>query len=272
MVRSLWSAASGMIAQQTNIDTIAHNLSNVNTTGYKAEVAEFKSLLYQTLQTRTTTANGEEKPVAAQVGLGTRVTSIAAQFSQGAFQDTESNTDFAISGTGFYCVQGPNDRKLYTRNGNFFLNTNAEGGLTLCTSEGYPVLDTNEKEIKFSRNMTTSRIIASTDGEFFYPDSNGVPKSLGMTIGLWQFNNPTGLDKVGGSFYTESVASGEAINEAKSTNVQKSEIVQGYLEMSNVQIVDEMVEMIIAQRAYEINAKAVTTSDEMLQTANSLKR
>lgn len=272
MVRSLWSAASGMIAQQTNIDTIAHNLSNVNTTGYKTEVAEFKSLLYQTLQTRTTTKNGEEKPVAAQVGLGTRNTSIAAQFSQGSFQDTESNTDFAVSGDGFFCIQGPNNTKLYTRNGNFFLNTNSEKGLTLCTSEGYPVLDTKGAEIKFSSSYNTSKLIVGTDGSFYYPDAKGIPQSLNMQIGMYQFNNPTGLDKAGGSFFTESVASGPALNEATNNNVKKSEIVQGYLEMSNVQIVDEMVEMIIAQRAYEINAKAVTTSDEMLQTANNLKR
>ena len=102
MVRSLWSAATGMVAQQTNIDTIANNLANVNTTGYKTEVANFKSLLYQTLQTRTTTANGDQKPVGAQVGLGVRNSSISSIFSQGAFQDSESTTDFAISGKGLF--------------------------------------------------------------------------------------------------------------------------------------------------------------------------
>lgn len=272
MVRSLWSAASGMIAQQTNIDTIAHNLSNVNTTGYKTEVAEFKSLLYQTLQTRTTTANGEEKPVAAQVGLGTRNSSISAQFGQGAFRDTESTTDFAISGKGFFALQGPNNRTLYTRNGNFYLNPNASGGLTLCSSEGYPVLNTAGQPITFSSSYTSSRLQVGSDGSFYYPDANNNPQPLNITIGLWQFNNPTGLDKAGGSFYTQSIASGVAMNESTTQNLEKSEIVQGYLEQSNVQIVDEMVNMIVAQRAYEINAKAVTTSDEMLQTANNLKR
>lgn len=272
MVRSLWSAATGMIAQQTNIDTIANNLANVNTTGYKTEVANFKSLLYQTLQTKTTTANGETKPVGAQVGLGVRNSSIGSIFSQGAFQDSESTTDFAISGKGFFAIAGDDGNTYYTRNGNFFLSTNDNGGLTLCTSDGYPVLSTTGREITFNRNYTASNLSVSEEGEFYYPDADNNPQPLGITIGLYQFNNPTGLDKIGGSYYRETTASGEAINEARSSNVEKSTIVQGYLERSNVQVVDEMVNMIVAQRAYEMNSKAITTSDEMLQQANNLKR
>lgn len=272
MVRSLWSAATGMIAQQTNIDTIANNLANVNTTGYKTERADFKSLLYQTLQTRTTTANGDSKPVGAQVGLGVRNSSISSIFGQGAFQDSESTTDFAISGKGFFAVMGDDGNTYYTRNGNFFLSTNDAGGLTLCTSDGYPVLSTTGREIRFNRNYTASNLTVSEDGEFYYPDGDGNPQSLGITIGLYQFNNPTGLDKIGGSYFAQSTASGEAINESRSNNVEKSTIVQGYLERSNVQVVDEMVNMIVAQRAYEMNSKAITTSDEMLQQANNLKR
>ncbi len=272
MVRSLWSAATGMIAQQTNIDTIANNLANVNTTGYKTEVANFKSLLYQTLQTRTTTANGEIKPVGAQVGLGVRNSSISPIFKQGAFQDSESDTDFAINGKGFFGVVAENGDTYYTRNGNFYLSRNDSGGLTLCTADGYPVLNTAGREITFNRNYVASNLSVSEDGEFFYPDADGNPQSLGITIGLFQFNNPTGLNRLGGSYYGESTASGEAINEARSNNVEKSEIVQGYLERSNVQVVDEMVNMIVAQRAYEMNSKAITTSDEMLQQANNLKR
>ncbi len=248
MVRSLWSAATGMIAQQTNIDTIANNLANVNTTGYKTEVANFKSLLYQTLQTATTTANGESKPVGAQVGLGVRNSSISSIFKQGAFQDSVSDTDFAISGKGFFAVMADDGNTYYTRNGNFFLSTNDGGGLTLCTSDGYPVL--------------------STTG----PDGDNNLQPLGIKIGLYQFNNPTGLDKMGGSYYRETVVSGEALNETRSANVEKSTIIQGYLERSNVQVVDEMVNMIVAQRAYEMNSKAITTSDEMMQQANNLKR
>ena len=273
MVRSLWSAATGMVAQQTNIDTIANNLANVNTTGYKTEIANFKSLLYQTLQTQTTTANGDPKPVGAQVGLGVRNSSISSIFSQGAFQDSESTTDFAISGKGFFAIAGDDDETYYTRNGNFFLNTNDSGGLTLCTSEGYAVLDTKGKEITFNKKYTASNLTVSEEGEFYYPDADNNPQPLGITIGLYQFNNPTGLEKIGGSYFRETLASGEAINETKkSGDIEKSTIVQGYLERSNVQVVDEMVNMIVAQRAYEMNSKAITTSDEMLQQANNLKR
>jgi len=272
MVRSLWSAATGMIAQQTNIDTIANNLANVNTTGYKTEVANFKSLLYQTLQTRTTTANGDPKPVGAQVGLGVRNSSIASIFSQGAFQDSESTTDFAISGKGLFAVRADDGDTYYTRNGNFFLNTNDSGGLTLCTSDGYAVLDTRGREIVFNKNYTASNLTVTEDGQFCYPDADNNPQPLGIQIGLFQFNNPTGLEKLGGSYYHVTAASGDAINESRSTNLEKSTIVQGYLERSNVQVVDEMVNMIVAQRAYEMNSKAITTSDEMMQQANNLKR
>ena len=119
MMRALYTAATGMIAEQTNLDTISHNLSNVNTTGYKAERTEFKSLLYQTLQTRTTTANGERKPVGAQVGLGTRVAAVTSIFRQGPMLESELDTDFAISGAGFFAVRGIDGETYYTRNGSF---------------------------------------------------------------------------------------------------------------------------------------------------------
>jgi len=271
MVRSLWSAATGMIAQQTNMDTISNNLANVNTTGYKTEVANFKSLLYQTLQTATTTANGTNKPTSFQVGLGTRNNSISSIFKQGSFRSSESNTDFAISGDGFFAVKDENDNTIYTRNGNFYLSTNDSGGLTLCTADGYPVQSTTGKDITFGKAYSASGLSTSADGKFYYTDDDGEQEDLDIQIGLYQFNNPTGLNKIGGSYYSESVASGEAINESKSDTIQKSEIVQGYLESSNVQVVDEMVNMIVAQRAYEMNAKAITTTDEMMQLANNLK-
>ncbi len=273
MVRSLWSAATGMIAQQTNIDTIANNLANVNSTGYKTEVAGFKSLLYQTIQTNTTTANGDPKPVGSQVGLGVRESSISSIFKQGSFQASESDTDFAIDGKGFFAIQSDRDEQTYyTRNGNFYLNTNDGGGLTLCTADGYAVLDSKGKAITFNKKYAASKLSVSDEGEFMYPDENNNPQPLGIYIGLYQFNNPTGLEKVGSSYYVQSPASGEVINEAKSSTVEKSKIVQGYLEASNVQVVDEMVNMIVAQRAYEMNSKAITTTDEMLQQANNLKR
>lgn len=270
MVRSLWSAATGMIAQQLNVDTIAHNLSNVNTTGYKTDVAEFQSLLYQTLQTRTTSANGEEKPGSAQVGLGVRNSSISSIFTQGEMRESTSPTAFAIEGEGFFCIRGLDGGNYYTRNGNFFISEGNDG-LTLCTAEGYPVLDTDGNEIVFDPDMVVSKISVTNGGSFCYPDETNNPRELGMTIGVYQFNNPTGLFKTDGGYYQETAASGDAMNEADNNNLEKSKIVQGFLEASNVKVVDEMVNLIIAQRAYEMNSKAITTTDQMMQTANQLK-
>ena len=135
MVRSLWTAATGMIAQQVNVDTIANNLANVNTTGYKTEGAEFKSLLYQDIQAKTTSGNGATKPVAAQVGLGVRSSSITTIFRQGNFYESSSNTAFAISGDGFFAVRAMDGETYFTRNGNFTWAT-GNGGLNLTTSDG----------------------------------------------------------------------------------------------------------------------------------------
>lgn len=271
MMRSLWSAASGMIAQQTNVDTIANNLANVNTTGYKNEKAEFKTLLYQTLQTRTTTANGEEKPIPAQVGLGTRVMAITSSFEQGALLASESDTAFAINGDGFFAVRGIDGNTYYTRNGDFKLSIGNEG-LMLATSEGYPVLDTQGNPIILPDNVTASNLEVSSDGTFGYknPDKTYVP--LDISLGLFQFNNPAGLEKLPSGLFNVTAASGAALNEATAPNLQTSEIRQKYLEGSNVQVADEMVNLIVAQRAYEMNSKAIQATDEMLGQANQLKR
>ncbi len=271
MVRSLWTAATGMNAQQTNVDTIANNLANVNTTGYKAEVAEFKSLLYQTLQTKTTTANGENKPVGAQVGLGVRNSAITSVFKQGSFMASESNTAYAISGDGFFALRGVDGETYYTRNGNFLFTT-AQNGMMLANSDGLPVLDTAGNPIVLGEDYTASKIELDSEGRLLYPDAQNNMQPIGVQIGLFQFTNPSGLEKIDSTMYAVSPASGAAINEATSNNVQKSSVVQGYLEGSSVQVADEMVNLIIAQRAYEMNSKAITTTDEMLQQANQLKR
>lgn len=270
MVRSLWTAATGMMAQQTNVDTIANNLSNVNTTGYKTGVAEFQSLLYQNLQTRTTSANGETKPGSAQVGLGVRNSSISTIFTQGALLDSSSDTAFAIEGDGFFSIRGADGGTYYTRNGNFFLSQGV-GGLTLCTSEGYPVLDSNGRSIVFDDDMVSSKITITGDGQFCYPDDTGNPQPLGIRIGVHQFNNPSGLYKNDGGYFEVTDSSGEAMNEATNNSLKTSRVVQGYLEGSNVKVVDEMVNLIVAQRAYEMNSKAISTTDQMMQTANQLK-
>lgn len=271
MVRSLWSAATGMIAQQTAVDTISNNIANINTTGYKTSQNEFKSLLYQELQSKTTSANGEQKPIESQVGLGVRNSSITTMFTQGSLYDSTSETAFAINGDGFFAVKGHDGNTYYTRNGNFQLST-SQNGLTLCTSDGDPVLDTKGNKITFTRDMSASNISANNDGEFFYPDETGNAQPLGVRIGVYQFNNPSGLEKQDGNLYMPTDASGDAINEATATNITKSKVIQGYLEGSNVQLADEMVNLIVAQRAYEANSKAITVSDEMMSQANQLKR
>lgn len=271
MVRSLWTAATGMVAQQTNIDTIANNLANVNTNGYKTQVNEFKSLLYQNMQTKTTSANGDAKPSSAQVGLGVRNASISSSFRQGNMLAADSDTAFAIDGKGFFAVRGEDGNTYYTRNGNFKF-TLATNGNMLATSEGLPVLDSAGKAIVLDDNYIISQISVSKDGQLCYPDEQNNPQPIGITIGVFQFNNANGLEKLSDSLYQQTAASGQAINEATNTAVEKSSVIQGYLEGSNVQVVDEMVNMIVAQRAYELNSKAITASDEMLQQANNLRR
>lgn len=271
MIRSLWSAATGMQAQQLAVDTISNNISNINTTGYKTSQNEFKSLLYQELQTKTTSANGDAKPINSQVGLGVRPSSITTIFTQGSFYESTNNFAFAVQGDGFFAVQGRDGNTYYTRNGNFQISIGSKG-LELTTTDGEPVLNTQGKPIIFNQNMTASNISVTADGEFCYPDASGNPQPLGARIGLYQFNNPSGLEKHDSSLYEVTASSGNAINEANATNIKKSSIAQGYLEGSNVQLADEMVNLIVAQRAYEANSKAITTSDEMMGQANQLKR
>jgi flagellar basal-body rod protein FlgG len=271
MVRSLWTAATGMIAQQTNVDTIANNLANVNTNGYKTQVNEFKSLLYQNIQTKTTSANGETKPSSAQVGLGVRNASISSVFTTGSMLASESDTAFALDGRGFFAVRGSDGNTYYTRNGNFQFALASSGNM-LATSEGLPVLDTAGNPIILDDSYVISKITVSSDGSLCYPDEQNNAQPIGIQIGVYQFNNPNGLDKLSDSLYQQTAASGAPINEATNDNVEKTKVIQGYLEGSNVQIVDEMVNMIVAQRAYELNSKAITASDEMLQQANNLRR
>lgn len=272
MMRSLWTAASGMIAQQNNVDTIANNLSNVNTIGYKTETAEFKSLLYQEIASKTTSANGENKPVGAQVGLGVRNSSITSHYRQGHFQTTEEPLDVAINGNGFFAVRMLDGGTAYTRNGNFYLAVAPGDGYMLTNSEGLAVMNTDGNPIYFEDDITMKDIVIDTDGEVCLLDENNNPQKTGARIALFQFSNPSGLEKGSNGLLLESEASGIAMNEEEYPNLKKSLLKQGYLEMSNVQVADEMVNLIVAQRAYELNSKAITTSDEMMQTANNLKR
>lgn len=272
MMRSLYTAASGMMAQQTGVDIIANNLANVNTVGYKRESTEFKSLLYQNLQAKTTSANGENKPVSAQVGLGSRVSAVTSHYTQGAINATDRNTDFAIEGNGFFAIVDVNtDETLYTRNGSFAFSTAAEGHM-LCTSDGNPVLGSDGNPIVLSNEYNISKVTVDTDGNLLYPDEDNNPAQMGIKIGLFQFANPAGLEKTGNSLLRETDASGVPLNEDYDDIGKKSTLRQGYLEASNVQVATEMVNLITAQRAYELCSKAITTSDTMMEQANNLKR
>lgn len=274
MVRSLWSGATGMIAQQNNVDTIANNIANVNTTGYKTEVNEFKSLLYQTIQTRTTSANGENKPIGAQVGLGVRNAAISSQFTQGSLLASESSSALAINGEGFFSVKGEDGNVYYTRDGNFNWSLGPNNMLMLTNADGLPVLNENGQPIQVNRaTHVSSKLQIDEDGQLWYPnEENNLEKIQGMVIGVYQFQNPKGLQKQGNNLYKVTAASGDALNEATNANLSKSQIRQGYLENSNVQVADEMVNLIIAQRAYEMNSKVIQASDTMMQEANELRR
>ncbi len=272
MMRALYTGATGMISEQTNVDTIANNLANVNTTGYKSERTEFKSLLYQTLQSRTTTANGDPKPVGAQVGLGTRVASNTSIFTQGSLNSTEKITDFALDGNGFFAVRGVGGEIYYTRNGNFTWSLDANNNIILATQEGYPVLANDGNVIQVPNGVTAEAMVFTEDGQIGYKNVGGNVTLTNRYFGLYQFNNPAGLEKVGKSLLAQTEASGAAMNERTNGNLERSKVVHKYLEGSNVSVADEMVNLIIAQRAYQMNSKVITTSDSMLETANNLKR
>ncbi len=270
MMRSLWTAASGMISQQTNVDTISNNLANINTTGFKKESAEFKSLLYQTIQEQAYDNEGDPKPSGIQVGLGVRNSAITSQYTQGTLQETGNDYDFAIVGKGFFMVLTPDGNTAYTRNGSFGL-ANGTGGMTIATSDGYALLDTANQPIVIDDMYNASDITIDEYGQLCYPDDTGAAVPIGITIGIAQFNNPAGLEKLSNSLLRETAASGTARLENDDDALTQSKLRQGYLEGSNVQAIDEMVNLIVAQRAYEMNSKIITATDEMLQQANNLR-
>ncbi len=273
MMRALWSGASGMKTQQTNVDVIANNISNINTAGYKSSKAEFKTLLYQTVQARTTSANGEEKPIPAQVGLGTRLASTSTLYTQGSLQATGETNNFAINGNGFFQVRDGNGDLYYTRNGNFVWAVGANGNVQLCTQDGEQVMNSAGGIIELPAGVSGEAVVfSSTSGEFGYNNANGEYVALGTYIGVYQFSNPGGLEHVSGTRFEATEASGDALSEYTTATLSKSTVVSGYIEMSNVNAADEMVNLIVAQRAYEMNSRAITTADDMLAQANQLKR
>jgi flagellar basal-body rod protein FlgG len=264
MMRSLWTAASGMIGQQFNIDTIANNLANVNTTGFKQNRADFEDLIYQTERLAGTPATEETViPTGIQVGHGVKPAATQKIFTQGALQSTGNVSDLAIEGEGFFRVLQYDGTYAYTRDGSFKIDSNGQ----IVTSNGYKVLP----EIILPEGFVHDSLAVSQDGRVTVKvGGSDDPIEVGQ-IELYRFVNPAGLEAIGDNLLKVTNGSGEAIAGRPGFDGM-GKTLQNFLEMSNVSVVKEMVNMIVAQRAYELNSKAIQTSDSMLATATSLKR
>ncbi len=262
MLRSLRTAALGMAAQQLNIDTIANNLANVNTSGFKKSNVEFQDLLYETIQNGdVNSADGYNKPAEIQIGLGNKPVSTYKSFSQGNITETGNPLDIAINGVGFLQVLRPDGTYAYTRDGALRINSNGNlvtpSGLLLAPEISFP---DGVNSVSISQDGVLAVMVAG--------DSQ--PQEMGQ-LEMATFMNPAGLRSIGGNLYEESKASGSA-----TTGTPGEEgfgmTVQGYLEKSNVDVVQEMINLIVAQRSYEINSKAVKTADELMALTNQMKR
>ncbi|WP_121066070.1 flagellar basal-body rod protein FlgG [Helicobacter pylori] len=262
MLRSLYSATSGMLAQQTHIDTTSNNIANVNTTGFKKSRADFNDLFYQAMQyAGTNTSNTTLSPDGMEVGLGVRPSAITKMFSQGSPKETENNLDIAITGKGFFQIQLPDGTTAYTRSGNFKLDEQGN----LVTSEGYLLIP------QITLPEDTTQVNIGVDGTVSVTQGLQTTSNVIGQITLANFVNPAGLHSMGDNLFSITNASGDAIvGNPDSQGLGK--LRQGFLELSNVRLVEEMTDLITAQRAYEANSKSIQTADAMLQTVNSLKR
>jgi flagellar basal-body rod protein FlgG len=260
MIRALYSAAAGMESQQMNLDVISNNLANVNTGGFKKSKIEFQDLLYQNFRPPgAEQGNGTQLPTGLQVGHGSRPVATARIFTEGELSSTGERLDIAIQGDGFIEVQLPDGTRAYTRDGS--LKTASDGRIT--TSEGLAV----QSGWQPIPSGTTS-VSISPNGEVTTKGANGTQN---FRVQLTRFANPGGLESIGRNLYRETAASGTPETGNPDENGYGS-LQQGFLEMSNVKVVEEMVNMIVAQRAYEVNSKAVQAADEMMQQSNNLRR
>ncbi len=262
MIRALWTAASGMQSQQKNLDVVANNLANVNTAGFKKSRADFQDLMYQNLKTSgSPSTNATQVPTGIQIGLGSRLAAVTKIFTPGDFTQTGNELDMAVEGDGFYQIQLPDGGTGYSRSGSFKKDSTGR----VVTSDGYPLLPA----ISIPSNATKVNI--GNDGTVSVMQAGqNTPTQVG-NIQLASFSNPSGLSAQGKNLFLPTDASGAATTGTPG-QTGLGTIAQGFLEMSNVSVMEEMVSMIVGQRAYEINSKAVQASDEMLQTANNLKR
>jgi len=262
MIRALWTAASGMQSQQLNIDVIANNLANVNTTGFKKSRPDFQDLMYQNLKTvGTPSTSSTQVPTGIQIGLGSKAAAVTKVFTAGNITQTGNELDMAIEGDGFFQITMPDGATAYSRDGAFKKDSQGR----IVNSDGYPlspemVIPNNATKVSIGNDGTVSVLQAGQN----------TPTTVG-TIQLATFSNPAGLSSMGHNLYQPTESSGTATTGTAGQNGIGS-ISQGFLEMSNVSIMEEMVNMIISQRAYETNSKAVQAADEMLQQTNNLKR
>jgi flagellar basal-body rod protein FlgG len=255
MIRSLYISKTGMEAQQTQLDTISQNLANVSTNGYKRSHAIFEDLMYQNLrQSGANTTEQTQLPTGLQIGLGVRPVATARIYSQGNLQQTTNNLDIAIKGNGFFQIQQPDGTTAYTRDGSFQLSAAGQ----IVNNNGYTLLPgitipNNAQNVTVGNDGTVSVTV----------QGNPTPQTVGQ-IQLANFINPAGLDPKGQNLFTETASSGTPTNGAPMSD-GLGVLQQGYVETSNVNVVEELVAMIQTQRAYEMNSKAIQTSDQMLQ-------
>lgn len=260
MLRALYSAATGMESQQLNLDVISNNLANVNTTGFKKSKIEFQDLLYENMRTPgAEQGNGAQLPTGLQVGHGAHAVATSRIFSEGELTQTGERLDLAIQGDGFFQVTMPDGTLAYTRDG--ALKTSASGAIT--TSDGLPVSNGFQPI-----PAGTTAINIASNGQVTTTSATG---NQNFQVTLVRFPNPAGLQAIGKNLYLESPASGAPETGNPDSNGFGS-LQQGYLEMSNVKVVEEMVNMIVAQRAYEVSSKAVQAADEMMQQSDNLRR
>ncbi len=263
MIRALYSAASGMTAQQLNVDNIAHNLANANTVGYKVRRAQFQDLLYQNLVTPGASAGQQTVvPTGLQLGLGTRAASNEIIFSQGNFIQTSNPLDLVIQGRGFFQVRLPSGEIAYTRAGSFHLDRDGN----LVTLDGDPI----EPQITIPPDAQS--ITVAADGTVSYTQPGQTAAQLAGQIQLANFQNPAGLNSIGRNLYLPTDASGDPTIGTPGGQEGLGTLLQGYLEQSNVSVVEEFINLIVSQRAYEANARIVRAADEMYQQINNLTR
>jgi flagellar basal-body rod protein FlgG len=263
MIRALFSAASGMNAQQTNLENIANNIANANTTGFKARRAQFQDLLYQNMiQPGAAASQQSTVPTGLQLGLGTRAVSNEISFAQGDFSETDNPLDLVIQGNGFFQIRQISGQLAYTKAGSFHLNQTGQ------------MVDPNgnllDPPITIPPNALSTTIAA--DGTVSYTLPGQPAAAQAGQIQLANFPNPAGLNSLGGNLYAQTDASGAPVVGAPGSSDGLGTLMQGYLEQSNVSIVQEFVNLIVSQRAYEANSKVVKAADDMYQQANNLKQ